>query len=92
MTEAASSYEEVIAGLVVSLGIAETKLELRECVVRLFSEEFVQLVKVAFDDDTTRMAKGRIFLQPTDALLKLLSAVRANDVDAALAIEIAFAP
>ncbi len=86
MTETAI-YEQVIEELAISLRISETKMELRECVIRLFSEEFVQLVKIALNDGATRMTKGSIFLQPADALLKLLAAVRANDVDAALAIE-----
>jgi hypothetical protein len=64
--------------------LPETKAQFRQRVFRLFSEEFVQLVNIAFKDNSAPMiTKSSILLQASDALLKLVAAVWANDTDLA---------
>jgi hypothetical protein len=82
-----SALNSVLEQLAVSLRVAETEPELRECVLRLLSDEFVQLVQITFDKGAARMTESSIILEPSDLLLELLTAVRANDGDAALACE-----
>lgn len=81
------SYKEVIDELSVALWAPETGPEIRECVSRLFSDEFIQLVEITFDPRAATVAEGRYSLQPSDALIEVLAAVRANDCDKAIAIE-----
>ena len=81
------TYKETLDALIVALSRPEAKTALRECVERLITNEFVQLVDVTFNGSVATVSEGRIVLEPSDLFRKLLAAAQANDVDAASAIE-----
>ena len=81
------AYSSLIAELAELLWRSETKPELRESVDRLFASKFLHLVNICVYPGTAAVPETRYVLKPTDALFRLLAALRANDSDAVTVIE-----
>jgi hypothetical protein len=81
------TYRETVSQLALALRRYGPKDELRIRVARLFSEKFSELIVVVFDEPPAGTTKYGIVIYPSDCLLRLLAAVRADDSDGVMALE-----
>jgi hypothetical protein len=61
--------------------------EVRERIIRIFTDKFLKLVVVVLNDPTAGAGELGMRLEPSDLLLRLAAAVRAHDRDDIAVIE-----
>jgi hypothetical protein len=62
------------------------ELEVRDALVSLVSDKFPEFIQITLDEGAAPVRVHGGLLQASDTFLELLSALRAHDIDKALAI------
>ena len=75
------SRQDALDQLAKALSGDNVKREIRDIVLSLFTDKYVEFVQIALQEGAACMSKDSIILEPSDLFLEVISALRTNDTD-----------